>query len=439
MKNKIFSMFDYILILLAYIVITVGIFFIYSSGFNDRTPTGNFQFVKQIIWAAVGFLFMVFFTLYDYRKLENISMWLFAGSIGLLLIVLIPHIGKDSHNARSWLGIGPVGFQPAEIGKIFYILFLAKYLNDSQNEQPLIRFLKAMAIMATPFLLILIQPDLGTASVYIPIFLIMCFFAGIPISYLLWILTVGVLTIIFTILPEMNKVIFDDKLSLVVLLTNFQFRLILIGTSGIIALLSYILRKYFHGPKYLNWITGIFSIICIALIVSLPAEKVLSSNQKKRLFIFINPEKDRDFVGYQIIQSKITIGGGNLLGKGFMNGTQTHFQFLPEQSTDFIFSIFSEESGFLAGVSLFAVYFFIIVRLLFIIRKYPNRYGLYVSSGIFAMFFFHFIVNIGMVMGITPITGIPLMLMSYGGSSLLTSLISLGIMQSIKARKKELV
>ncbi|MCQ2576277.1 MAG: FtsW/RodA/SpoVE family cell cycle protein, partial [Treponema sp.] len=345
MKNKIFSMFDYILILLAYIVITVGIFFIYSSGFNDRTPTGNFQFVKQIIWAAVGFLFMVFFTLYDYRKLENISMWLFAGSIGLLLIVLIPHIGKDSHNARSWLGIGPVGFQPAEIGKIFYILFLAKYLNDSQNEQPLIRFLKAMVIMAAPFLLILIQPDLGTASVYIPIFLIMCFFAGIPISYLLWILTVGVLTIIFTILPEMNKVIFDDKLSLVVLLTNFQFRLILIGTSGIIALLSYILRKYFHGPKYLNWITGIFSIICIALIVSLPAEKVLSSNQKKRLFIFINPEKDRDFVGYQIIQSKITIGGGNLLGKGFMNGTQTHFQFLPEQSTDFIFSIFSEESG----------------------------------------------------------------------------------------------
>jgi len=439
MKNKIFSMFDYVLILLAYAVIITGIFFIYSSGFNDKTPNGNLQFLKQIIWSIIGLVFMIFFTLYDYRKLENISMWLFLGAMFLLLLVLIPHIGKDSHNARSWLGIGVVGFQPAEVSKIFYILFLAKVLNDSQNEAPMLRFVKAIGIMAAPFLLILIQPDLGTASVYIPVFFMMCFFAGIPVTYLLYILAFGMLTIIFTILPEMNKVIFDNKLTLVVLLTNLQFRLILIGTSGIIALLGFILRKYFHAPRYINWVTAIFSIICFALILSLPAEKVLSSNQKKRLFIFLNPEKDRDRVGYQIIQSKITIGGGNIFGKGFMNGSQTHLEFLPEQSTDFIFSIFSEEAGFLGGITIFAIYFVILVKMLFIVRKCPNRYGLYVSSGIFAMFFFHFIVNVGMVMGVGPVTGIPLMLMSYGGSSLLTSLISLGLMQSIKARKKELV
>ena len=156
------------------------------------------------------------------------------------------------------------------------------------------------------------------------------------------------------------------------------------------------------------------------------------------MIIFLDPATDPLGSGWNIIQSKIAIGSGSLFGQGFLNGTQSHYRFLPQQSTDFIFSILSEEWGFVGGIIVFTLYFIILMRTITIIKNTKNIHGYYIASGILAMFFFHFVVNVGMVMGIMPITGIPLIFLSYGGSSLWTGMICIGILMSINYRQLDL-
>ena len=171
------------------------------------------------------------------------------------------------------------------------------------------------------------------------------------------------------------------------------------------------------------------------MLASIAGGKVLKPYQIARLIVFIDPYSDPQGTGWNIIQSKIAIGSGSLFGRGFIQGTQSHFRFLPQQSTDFIFSIFSEEMGFTGGILMFAAYLGILMRILYIIKQTTNSYSCYIASGILGMLFFHFVVNVGMVMGIMPITGIPLPFMSYGGSALLTNTIALGLLMSINSRR----
>ena len=173
----------------------------------------------------------------------------------------------------------------------------------------------------------------------------------------------------------------------------------------------------------------------ISLFASVAAGKVLADYQVKRLIIFLDPQSDPLGAGWNIIQSKVAIGSGNLFGQGFLQGTQSHYRFLPEQSTDFIFSILSEEWGFAGGLVVFGLYFVILFRCIMIMRNTTNTYGYYITTGIFTMFLFHFLINVGMVMGIMPITGIPLCFLSYGGSSLWTAMTCVGLLLSINARK----
>ena len=184
MKNKFFAKFDYFLILVVLSLVTLGILFIYSSSVNSEGISVTNEHIKQIIWASIGFVFMVSLTLYDFRKFEKVSIYLYIGLIALLSYTYF--FGRLVNGAKSWIGIGDFGIQPSEFGKVFFILFLAHYLNDSKNELPIKRFIKAMIILCVPMGLILIQPDLGTASVYLPIFIVMCFIAGIPSKYLLF-------------------------------------------------------------------------------------------------------------------------------------------------------------------------------------------------------------------------------------------------------------
>jgi len=436
MKNKILSMFDYFLLLAIAILVTMGVMFIYSSSINSEGISVTNEYKKQIIWAGIGLIILIFMTIYDYRRLESFSPWLF---IGLIIILIYTRIfGRLVNGARSWIGIGEFGIQPSEFGKIFFILYLARYLNNSHNENQLKRFLIATGIMLLPTGLILIQPDMGTASVYIPIFLFMCFMADIPLRYLLYVLSFGLLTILFAILPVWNTEIAEKPLASITVLTNLKFRVILIFTTSFIASISLILRKYFHFPKYMIWIAYCFSILALSLIFSMLFSKVLKYYQIKRLIVFMNPNTDPLGSGWNIIQSKIAIGAGGPIGQGFLNGTQSHYRFLPQQSTDFIFSILSEELGFLGGCIVFFLYLAIFIRILFIMRHCPNRFGIYISAGIFGMITFHFFINVGMVMGIMPITGIPLLFLSYGGSSLLTVMTCMGLLMSINARKKDL-
>lgn len=436
MKNKILAMFDYLLILVVLILVALGVLFIYSSSINSEGVSVTNEYIKQIIWASIGFVIMIFVTLYDFRKTESFTPYLYVFLI--LLLVYTRIFGRYVNGAKSWIGIGEFGVQPSEFGKIFFILFLARFLDESKKMNQFKRFVYAIGVLIVPMGLILIQPDLGTASVYIPIFLTMCFIAGIPVKYILYVLSFGILTVFFTVIPVWNMEIAEKPLVFISVLTNLKLRALLISSVLLITLLGYVVRRYFHGPKYIYWITLVFSVICLSLIFSMVLGKFLKDYQIKRLIIFMNPNKDRLGAGWNIIQSKVAIGAGGMTGQGYLQGTQSHYRFLPQQSTDFIFSILSEELGFIGGIFVFSLYFVILLKILYIIRKCINRYGSYICAGIFGMFSFHFFVNVGMVMGIMPITGIPLLFLSYGGSSLLTAMTCIGLVMNINCRKSEL-
>ena len=436
MKNKILNRFDYFLILVVAILVTFGVLFIYSSSINSEGVSVTNEYVKQIIWASIGLVLMIFVTLYDYRKTKDFSLWIYIAYIFILIYTRI--FGRYVNGAKSWIGIGEFGIQPSEFGKIFFILFLARYLDNSKNESGLKRFIIATVILLIPMGLILLQPDMGTASVYFPIFIVMCFFANIPFVYIFYILSYGILAIFFTFIPVWNMEINSNPNQFLQIFSNLKLMLILISSTGIITLLGIIIRRYFHAPKYIFWISYAFSILTLALASSILLGKVLKDYQIKRLIIFMDPNTDPLGSGWNIIQSKIAIGAGGLFGQSYLHGTQSHYRFLPQQSTDFIFSILSEEFGFIGGIVVFSLYLFIFIRILIITQKCSNRYGCYIAVGIFAMFIYHFVINVGMVMGIMPITGIPLLFLSYGGSSLLTAMTCIGLLMSINNRRSDL-
>jgi len=431
-KLKIIDAFDYILLVCVLVLTAAGIAFIYSSAINSDGVLVTNEYVKQTVWASIGIVLIVITALYDYRKTTRYSYILYAILAPVLLYTVI--FGRHVNGANSWIGIGHFGIQPSEFGKIIFILFLAKYLSESAGEVPLKRFLIAAAIFALPVLLILAQPDLGTASVYIPIFLVMCFMADIPLRYILFVFAVGMGTIFLTVLPVWNDVIAHRKIAVIGALTDIRLRLLLIAASLSIALIGIVVRRYLRGQRYFYWISYGAFIAVLSLFCSYGAGRVLKQYQISRLIVFLDPSVDPRGSGWNIIQSKIAIGAGGIFGRSFLHGTQSHYRFLPQQSTDFIFSILSEELGFIGGLIVFALYGLIFFRTLKIMRN-STGYGSYIAAGIFGMFFFHFFVNIGMVMGIMPITGIPLLFLSYGGSSLWTAMVAVGLLMSINYHK----
>jgi rod shape determining protein RodA len=432
MKLKILNLFDYVLLTCVIVLVCMGICFIYSSGINSDGVLVSKEYIKQIIWAFVGLAVMVGLTLFDYRKLYRIAP-IFA-IIAVLLLVYTRLFGKYVNGAKSWIGIGDLGIQPSEIIKVFYIIFLAWFFDKSKNEDYKIRFAKSLCIMLVPMGLILIQPDLGTASVYLPIFLVMAFMAGIPLRLLMIIVSICLGTILFTVLPVYQSLILHKTIPIISILTNRKLFLIVLAACLLITAIG-IAGQIIFGKKYFYWITYVFAILSACLVLSVAAGKVLKPYQIQRLIIFIDPSSDPQGAGWNIIQSETAIGSGNFWGRGFMRGTQSHYRFLPEQSTDFIFSILAEEMGFAGGLFVFALFLVILIRITIIIKQTTNSFGCYISSGILGMLFFHFFVNVGMVMGLMPITGIPLPFLSYGGSALITNMISIGLLMSINSRR----
>ena len=433
MKNRFFEKFDYLLLICILVLISLGIAFIYSSGVNSEGILVTNEYIKQIIWASIGLVILLFFALFDYKKTERYATWIYLGLIVILIYTRI--FGRYVNGARSWIGIGDFGVQPSEFGKIAFILLLAKYLSQTNNEVPLKRFFISVLIFIVPFGLILIQPDLGTATVYIPIFFIMCFMAGVKIKYLLFLLGCGISMVIFTILPVYNTFIAKGSVEIITLLTNQTAKMILILSTMSIGFICLVIRRYFHGNKYFLWISFVFISISIGLLLSTFASKILKEYQIKRLIVFMNPEVDPLGAGWNIIQSKVAIGSGGLWGTSFLQGTQSHYRFLPQQSTDFIFSIISEEFGFVGGIVVYIAYLIIMIRNIYIIKNSSNQYGSLIASGILGMLIIHFFINVGMVMGMMPITGIPLLFLSYGGSSLLTAMSCMGLLMSINYRR----
>ena len=432
MKIKDVTNFDYLLFLSVIGLSIIGILFIYSAGVNSEGVVVSKEYIKQITWAALGLMLLIAVSLYDYTKIPDKIALIFI--FAMLLLVYTRLFGRSVKGAKSWIGIGGFGIQVSEFTKIIYILFLAWYLSNSQRESEFIRFIKASFIMFIPMMLILLQPDLGTASVYIPIFLVMCFIAGLPLRYVFGLLAIVVGTLIFTLLPLWEKTILQKPSIGVKILGNKNIALlIMLSLTGatIIAVIGFLLLK----KRYYYWIGYVLGIVGISISGGLAASRVLKEYQLKRLIIFLDPNSDPRGAGWHIIQSMTAIGSGGKTGMGFLKGTQSHYRFLPEQSTDFIFSLLSEEWGFIGGLTVFFLYSIVFLRMLLIIKRTDDLFGKLIVSGVIGMLFFHFIVNIGMVMGFMPITGIPLLFLSYGGSSLWTAMLSVGIVMGINLRQ----
>jgi rod shape determining protein RodA len=424
---------DYLLLFASITLTVFGVLFIYSSGINSAGVQSSTEYSRQIIWGASGLILAITLLVIDYRKLHNISFYLYLGTLALLLYTCI--FGKLVSGARAWLGIGDYGVQPSEFAKITTILFLARYLDNTKRKVvAFTRFLVSCVIVFTPMLLILMQPDLGTALVFIPILLIMTFVAGVAVKYVVFLSAVIGLTAVLMVLPLWQSYILENAFPSLAILVNGQFIGIAILAMSVVGALG-LLGFFLYKKSYFFWIVYGVAILILALGLSYLSHKVLKDYQIMRLIVFLDPSVDAQGAGWNINQSIIAIGSGGMQGKGYLQGTQSHYSFVPQQSTDFIFSIFAEEWGFKGGLVVFGLFLLICFRLLRIIKLAPDTFGAYISAGLSAMYIFHFLINVGMTMGIMPITGIPLLFMSYGGSSIISAMSGIGLALSVHLRR----
>ena len=353
------------LLISAIILSIIGIIALFSA----TQETGYEEFQKQIVWVVVSLVAMVIVMLIDYEVLVKISPVFY----GLFIILLIAVLFTEPINgASSWFNIGGFSFQPGEFAKIFVILFLAfviskiQYRYKEDINKPT-RILIILATVLVPVLLIIKEPDYGTAAAYIVALAVILFTSGLD-------------------------------------------------------------KKYIIG-----------TIILILIAVPLLYFFILPEHAKARIDIFLNPESDPRGAGYNIIQSKLAIGAGGLTGMGLLKGNQTQLGFLYPKTTDFIFAVIGEEMGFIVAGAIIIIYVYFITKVLYIAKTAKDTTGSIIASGIAGVFIFHFLENVGMVMGLLPITGVPLPFISYGGSSMITNFIMLGILLNISGKRQKTI
>ncbi len=353
------------LLIVALILSAIGLVALFSA----TQETEYDEFKKQIIWLIVSIVAMVIVMCIDYEFLVKIS----PISYGIIIILLIGVLFTEPINgATSWFDIGSFSLQPGEFAKIFVILFLAFVISKIQSRykedinKPT-RLLLILVTVGIPILLIILEPDYGTAAAFIVALAIILFTSGINKKYI-----IATFIIIIVSVP---------------LLYNF----------------------------------------------------VLPEHAKERIDIFLNPESDPRGAGYNIIQSKLAIGAGGLTGMGLLKGNQTQLGFLYPKTTDFIYSVIGEEMGFVVAGTIIILYVYFITKILYVAKTAKDDIGSIIASGIAGIFIFHVLENIGMVMGLLPITGVPLPFVSYGGSSMITNFIMLGILLNISGKRQKTI
>ena len=351
--------------LFALALCAIGLIALFSASYD----TGLDEFKKQAVWIAVSFFLMIITMLIDYKLLVKISPVLYGITIIMLIAVLFT---EPISGARSWFVIGNdlFSFQPAEISKIFVILFMSYIISLIQIKKgrdeinKISKLFLILLAIAIPIALIVVQPDYGTAAAYIVSFALMIFVAGI------------------------------DK-------------------------------------KYI-----IAAILIIAIALPLIYNFALPDHAKQRIETFLNPGLDPKGAGYNVLQSKLAIGAGQITGMGILEGNQTQLGYLYPKTTDFIFSVIGEEMGFIVASGVILLNIMIIIKAIQVAKGIKDETGAYVAIGIAGIFLFHTVENIGMTMGILPITGVPLLFVSYGGSSMITSFIAIGILLNISSQRR---
>lgn len=353
---------DWMLVGLVVVICLLGVLNIYSA----TTPykvVGAHYYAKQMNWMLFGMFIALMACSVDYHILEDISYWLYGFLIILLVAVLV--IGRRSMGATRWLNLGFFNVQPSELMKIVIIITFARFFSRFQSigGMTVKDLLFPLGILVIPTVLIMKQPDLGTAILVFLIALSMTFYVGLRWS--------TIATFVLVTIP-------------------------------------------------LSWMAW---------------AKLLRPYQKNRILDFLDPERSRLGSGYHIIQSKIAVGSGGFIGKGFVKGTQSQLRFLPEQHTDFAFSVFAEEWGFIGCLVLIVLYLSLVLWGLKIAHRCNDRFGSLLAIGVTAMLFWHIVINMGMVIGLFPVVGVPLPFFSYGGTSMITSMVGIGILQNISMRR----
>lgn len=374
LKNLDFLLIAVILAILAFSALVV------SSASQSVIPSKPFYYAQRhLINTLVGLVAMFGILGVNYTQLAARQKHIYGLMVFLLVIVLIPGIGHSSKGSQSWINLGFTQLQPAEVAKLLFIITFAQFLSDRKNALRTFRdFIPTFIYVAVPMGLIMLQPDLGTALVFIGIYFGMMFIAGANPRLLLG-----------------------------------------LGLGG---LFFFIAGVWFHLNVY-EWLP-------------------LETYQIQRLLAFIDPYNDGKGglgYGYNVIQSIVAVGSGGLWGKGWGNGSQVQGNFLPEHHTDFIFSVLGEEFGFVGATVFLLLYFLLIYRLLLIAFHAKDMYGCLLVVGVVSMILFHLVVNVGMAIGIMPITGIPLPLFSYGGSSMLVNLTALGLALNVGMRRQKIL
>lgn len=358
LDRRIFREIDWTTILLMVLISAIGIIFVHSAIYYQAS-----QYVwKQVLWLAVSLAVLFVLLLIDYKVLLS-----FAFPFYILMNVILAGLlifGRRIANTRSWLVFGPFQFQPSELTKLAVILLLARLFSSYKEEQMSFRaFLLSSGLVGLPFILIALQPDLGTALTFVPVLLGAYILAGLPKKYVILILIVSLL-------------------------------------AGLV-----------------GWNYG------------------LKDYQKKRIETLLVPGQDPRGAGYQLQQSKIALGSGGLTGKGYHKGTQSQLRFLPARHNDFILAVIGEDLGFLGILIVFGLYFILLYRLFMAAQVSPDRGGVYIAFLSAMLIGCQFLINVMMIVGLFPITGIPIPFLSYGGSSLLANFLIVGLVINVKMRR----
>jgi rod shape determining protein RodA len=429
MQSRSLFAFDVYVLASTLSLIVIGILFIYSSGITSTGELFSTEYLRQIVWASSGLVLLVGLSFLDYSRLKGIAPYVYGAILAILVLTLF--FGRVVNGARSWIGIGDLGIQPSEFAKLATILLLARFLDQHRKSiDRLPTFLAGFSITLAPVLLVMLQPDLGTALVFPPIYLLMAFAAGAKIRHVLYVVFLGVLTFVLAGLPAWETHIRQQSVPIVRVVSDPRITGLVLLSIVSVALLA-VVGLFLMKRRYFYWIVYASSLAGGALVAAVATARVLRQYQIMRLIVFLDPYVDPRGSGWNIIQSVTAVGSGGPFGKGFLKGTQSHYQYLPQQSTDFIFSILAEEWGFLGSLLVFGLFLLLMLRGLHIASTAKDGFASLVATGVVGLIFFHFLVNVGMAMGIMPITGIPLLFLSHGGSALWTGMMSVGILMSI--------
>jgi rod shape determining protein RodA len=441
---------DWFTVLLYLVLVIIGWLNIYSAVYNEEHQSIfdlSQRYGKQMIWIFAAFFIAFLIMVIDSNFYSFFSYFLHFVILFLLIAVII--FGEEIHGARAWFEIGNVRFQPAEFAKITTSLALARYLSSFNVALNRFKsyFMVALIILM-PAGIILLQGDTGSALVFAS-FIFVLYRQGLSLSVLLLGVYFIALFILALVLKKVTIIFGSIGLALILLwIVSKRFKYVIVSAvvllfsggalygadyffqlnipiyyiilgSLVFSTLFYLILSYWYRISRLYMVI-LFAFGSIGLTYSVDHvfNNFLESHQQKRINQLLGLESDPLGAGYNVNQSKIAIGSGGITGKGFLNGTQTKFDFVPEQSTDFIFCTIGEEWGFIGSFAMISLYVILLLRLLYLAERQKSVFSRIYGYGVISVFFFHFFVNIGMTIGLVPVIGIPLPFISYGGSSL---------------------